>query len=243
MQILIIVNDSLGPPSLIGDEIILRGGYYDVCMPHAEKTGPLVSHRLPASHRGYDGLVIMGGTMDAFDHQGYPAFLPLQQLIRDFHEVEKPVLGICLGAQLIALAFGAQVYRHTQPEIGFIPIELTDAAQHDVLLKDLSKAQTIMQWHQDTFDLPASAELLMSGSACRHQVFRIGTSTYAFQCHFEVTLDLLRDWLCHASDPAPDLLLTMEDQIREHLAAAMVFGQTVTRRWLNLLTSRSEKVS
>ena len=235
MQILIIVNDPIGPPSLVGNEIILRGDYYDVCLPHSDVNSPLSSNTLPTSHSGYDGLVIMGGIMDAFDNEGYPAFLPLQQLIRDFHEAEKPVLGICLGAQLIALAFGASVYRHTISEIGFVPLHLTEAAQNDALLKELNATQTIMQWHQDTFDLPISATLLMSGSDCHHQAFRVGASTYGFQCHFEVTLDLLRDWLRSSTSASPELISTIEIQIHEHLAAAMVFGQTVTRRWLDLV--------
>ena len=239
MQILIIVNDPIGPPCLIGHEIILRGGYYEVCLPHAEVAHHLATNLLPVSHHAYDGLVILGGAMDAFDHEGYPAFLPIQQLIRDFHEAGKPVLGVCLGAQLIAQAFDAQVYRHSVSEIGFTPLYLTDAAQQDTLLKGLNATQTIMQWHQDTFDLPEPATLLMSGSECHHQAFCIGPSTYAFQCHFEVTLDLLHVWLRSATTPPPALLQTIETQIREHLAAAMVFGQTITRRWLKLVENNT----
>ena len=176
-HILMVLNDYLGTPGLLGQVITQRGGYYQSYQPHrpyalTPGTGPT----LPMDHRPYHGLVVLGGAMDAWNDADYPAFQRILQLIRAFHDAGKPVLGICLGAQLLARAFGAPVYRHHHPEIGFHSLQRLDTARGDPLLHGLPAELSIMQWHYDTFDLPTEATLLMSGQDCRHQVFRVGRS-------------------------------------------------------------------
>jgi GMP synthase-like glutamine amidotransferase len=245
MHIFVIVNDFSGTTGIVGDRIIERGGYYEVCHPHVATAYPTQTNTLPGTGAGYDGLIVMGGAMDAFDDAGYPQFQNVLQLIRDFHEAGKPVLGICLGVQLITRAFAGAVYRHSGLEIGFTELTVTAAGCEDPLLRDLAARQWIFQWHQDTFDLPGQALLLMSGDNCRHQAIRIGDGTYGFQCHFEVTLDMVREWLRNGAAKLtaehPQVLADSERQLQTHLAAAQRFGNTVTRRWLDLVEARKNQ--
>ena len=140
-----------------------------------------------------DGLIFMGGPMSANDDVSYVR--RELSLIQRAASLGKPVLGICLGAQLIAKALGARVYRNATKEIGWYPIFWTDAAAGDSLLAGLSGSDTVFHWHGETFDLPAGAEWLASSEACRHQAFRWGSNIYGFQFHLEVTPELIADWV------------------------------------------------
>lgn len=137
-------------------------------------------------------LIFMGGPMSANDDLPY-----LQreiECIRAAHAAGIPMLGICLGAQLIAKALGGAVQRNPVKEIGWFPIEFTDAAAHDPLFSGLNQPETVFHWHGETFDLPPGAELLASSENCRNQAFRLGPNTYALQFHLEVTPDMISDW-------------------------------------------------
>ncbi|RJF86868.1 type 1 glutamine amidotransferase [Oleomonas cavernae] len=242
MNILCIQNDLRTPPGLAGLALIEAGCRLDVIAPHdgwssrqpAADTAPL-----PADDAGYDGLMVLGGPMHAGNDRDYPALAQVAGLIRRFTAADKPVLGICLGAQLIARAFGARVYPHAITEIGFLPLDLLDAAAGDPVLGGLAARQHVMQWHEDTFDLPEGATLLMTGETCRHQAFRIARATYAFQCHFEVTADIAREWMRGraqwVAEERPEVLLDFEDGLHRHLPQAARFAVDVTRRWLELM--------
>ncbi len=146
-----------------------------------------------ANLRGADGLIIMGGPMSANDDLPY-----LRQeldLIREAVSAELPVLGVCLGAQLIAKALGARVYRNPVKEIGWYKVQWTEAAARDPLHHDLSGSETVFQWHGETFDLPPRAELLATSEACRQQAYRVGSNIYGLQYHLEVTPHIIADWL------------------------------------------------
>jgi GMP synthase (glutamine-hydrolysing) len=116
------------------------------------------------------------------------------QLIEEFAALDRPVLGICLGAQLIARAAGARVYRNAVKEIGWAPVYWTDAGRHDGLFTGLDQPENVLHWHGETFDLPAGAEWLAWSDACRHQAFRLGRA-YGVQFHLEVTPAMVADWL------------------------------------------------
>ncbi len=199
--------------------------------------------RLPASDAGHAGLVVLGGVMNAHDDAGYPHLAEAAYLIAAFHARAKPVLGICLGAQLIARACGGRVRRHAVSELGFTPLTLTPAAARDPLLAGLSSPQWIFQWHDDSFDLPAGAELLMTNGACRNQAFRLGEATYGIQGHCEVTRDLLGLWLVesraagyHAAQP--DFYARIDGEMATHIAAALRFCRTIGERWAGLVMAR-----
>jgi GMP synthase (glutamine-hydrolysing) len=141
------------------------------------------------------GLVILGGPMSANDTGEYPFLCVELDWIRRALDIELPTLGICLGAQLMAKALGAKVYRNPVKEIGWYEIELLGPWLSDPIFFDCQPRETVFQWHGDTFDLPAGATHLARTPHCDRQVFRVGTSAYGVQFHVEMTLALLEDWL------------------------------------------------
>ncbi len=138
------------------------------------------------------GLIFMGGPMSVNDD------LPYQRreltCIREAAERRQPVLGICLGAQLIAKALGARVYRNATKEIGWFDIHLTEAGQSDPLFAGLDPTEMVFHWHGETFDLPEGATWLAYSERCRHQAFRANENILALQFHFEVTPEIIADW-------------------------------------------------
>jgi GMP synthase-like glutamine amidotransferase len=174
---------------------------------------------------GADGLIFMGGPMSANDDLPY---------IR--HELEiitaaisrgLPILGVCLGSQLIAKALGARVYPNNVPEIGWYPVHWTPAAAHDRLHQGLEAPETVFHWHGETFDLPPGAELLASSEACRNQAYSAGANVYGLQYHLEVTPEMLDDW--RTEIPTPIDPHANAARLKE--IAAQVFG-----RWCDLIT-------
>jgi GMP synthase-like glutamine amidotransferase len=137
-------------------------------------------------------LIFMGGPMSANDD--LPYLHQEIELIRSAYAAGIPMLGICLGSQLIAKALGGSVYRNPVKEIGWFPIEFTDAARQDPLFSQLEQPETVFHWHSETFDLPPGAELLAHSVGCRHQAFRLRDNVYGLQFHLEVTPAMIADW-------------------------------------------------
>lgn len=143
------------------------------------------------SLESYDALVVMGGPMSANDDLPY-----LRQEIECTRRavlLGMPVLGICLGAQLLARALGAEVRKNHAKEIGWFEVQFTPAAEEDPLFGGLA-TETVFHWHGETFDLPSGAELLASSELCRNQAFRGGEGVYGLQFHLEVTPEMIADW-------------------------------------------------
>ena len=141
---------------------------------------------LPADAAGFDGAVVLGGPQSAADDGTSPYIPRLLDLMRGFADADRPILGICLGAQLLARAHGERVYQHSLMERGFKPVETTPAGADDPVMGSLGPVRHIMQWHYDTFDLPKDAVLLATGPDCANQAFRLGDSQYGLQFHPEV---------------------------------------------------------
>jgi GMP synthase-like glutamine amidotransferase len=139
----------------------------------------------------YDALIFLGGPMSVNDD--LPDLQHEMECIRQAMSQRQPVLGICLGAQLIARAVGATVRRNPAKEIGWYGLRFTEAAAGDRLFHGLSE-ETVFHWHGETFDLPHGAELLASSDLCRNQAFRIGENVYGLQFHLEVTPVMIADW-------------------------------------------------
>ncbi|WP_182111301.1 MULTISPECIES: type 1 glutamine amidotransferase [unclassified Actinotalea] len=137
------------------------------------------------------GVVVMGGPMSADDDERYPGLRAERRLLADAVDADVPVLGICLGMQLLARALGAPVHRAHGTEIGFAPVEVVE---HDPVLAPLGQRPTVLHWHSDAADLPTGATLLASTPATPVQAFRAG-SALGLQFHLEVDADLLRTWL------------------------------------------------
>ncbi len=236
LNILSIQNEAISPPGYVGERIHRRGGTIEDVMPqHGDP--------IPASHGPYDGVLVLGGTMDAFDDEKNPQFQPLIRLLQGFHGAEKPILGICLGAQLAARTFEKRVYRHHELEIGFTEVEITAAGAATPLLSGLARRQWLMEWHQDTFDLPDGAELIVTGERCPNQGFRIGRHVYAFQFHFEANKPLLRSWiragLASVEKHHPDFPARMEREFQRHMAGQAAFARHISDRWLDLVEERA----
>jgi GMP synthase (glutamine-hydrolysing) len=145
---------------------------------------------LPESLRGYDGIIVMGGTMGAYEGERYPFLRDEIGLLGQALASERPALGVCLGSQLLAAAAGARVYTGPSIEVGWLPVRrLAD----DHWLSGWPDEFEPLHWHGDTFDLPVGATLVASSTAYPHQAFRIG-SGLGLQFHVEATAEMARSW-------------------------------------------------
>jgi GMP synthase (glutamine-hydrolysing) len=182
-------------------------------------------------------LVILGGPIGAYEDDLYPFLKKELALITAQLAASKPVLGICLGAQLIARALGARVYPGRAKEIGWKPLRLTEAGEK--LLSPL-KRLPVLHWHGDTFDLPPGAINLASTDICDHQAFAVGDTVLAFQFHPEAQEPGFERWLIgHACEIAatPNVSVTALREDAAHFAAASAqAGQSVLRAWLHGLS-------
>jgi GMP synthase-like glutamine amidotransferase len=140
-------------------------------------------------------LVFLGGPMAVYEEDRYPFLKWEKSLIRSGIKRGIPMLGVCLGAQLIAAAAGAEVYHGNFKEVGWYPISMTVEGQVDSLLGYLPESLTVFQWHEDGFDLPQGAQRLASSVYYGNQAFRIGKRIYGLQFHLEVTPAIIDRWM------------------------------------------------
>lgn len=143
----------------------------------------------------YRGLVVLGGPMNVEDQARRPHLRTELKAIEQALAQDKPVLGICLGAQLLAHVLGAPVRRNPVAEIGWYPLEATTQGARDPVLSPLPSGSPVFQWHSCTFDLPAGASQLARTASCEQQAFRYGRAAYGFQFHLEMDQPLIERWL------------------------------------------------
>lgn len=172
------------PPGLIGEALRDRGIATETIQTFA-------GDRVPDTMNGRDALVVMGGPMGVYEQDRYPNLGKEISLIRNAIETSKPVLGVCLGSQLLAAALGADV-APAQKEIGWFQVTLTGEAAGDPLLRDAGGSFTPFHWHGDAFDLPPGASLLASSALTPRQAFRHGESAYGFLFHMEMDESMVR---------------------------------------------------
>lgn len=134
----------------------------------------------------YDALTVMGGPMGVYEEDAYPWLKQEKGHIRAAIDAGKPVLGICLGAQLIAASLGAKVAPHSHKEIGWFPVAVEDSVAGHPILSGLNPAMTVLHWHGDRFEIPVGAVRLMSSAACDNQAFLYGKHVLGLQFHLEM---------------------------------------------------------
>lgn len=237
MKILTLQNNDISPSGVIGQAIREAGGTEDVRFPeHGDA--------VPAEAAGHDGLLVLGGTQHAADDVAYP-YLPAQLVaIRAFVATGKPVLGICLGSQLLARALGGAVRRHHTPEIGFTAIEATAAGVADPLLQGLTPLPRLIHWHYDTFDLPDGAQRLATNAVCPNQAFTAGPGIYGLQFHLEVTAEIVEGWVGSFSareGVVPDFYRTDRDWPVRDLPLSAAFARQAGLRWMEMVRAARQR--
>lgn len=150
---------------------------------------------VPRSISGYRGLIVLGGPMGVYEHDTYPFINAEIELIESALKTGVPMLGICLGAQLLARAAGAKVYKGGAKEIGWYRVRQTAAGVNEKLTLGFPNEYTVFQWHGDTFDVPPGAVNLASSELFPNQFIKVGNCAYGVQFHLEVTEPMVAQWL------------------------------------------------
>ncbi len=164
---------------------------------------------LPRGNGEFNAVISMGGPMNVYEEEKYPFLRDETTFLKEVVEAGVPVMGVCLGAQMIAKACGKKVYRAPAEEIGWCEITLTESAGDDILFKNLPGSLTVFQWHGDTFDIPEGGVLLATSPVCRNQAFRY-KQAYGLQFHVEVTRNMLKEWF-EDSEKKDEILLKYDE--------------------------------
>lgn len=195
----------------------------------------------------YRGLIVLGGPMNVEDRTQRGHLLTELKAIERMLELERPVLGICLGAQLLAHVLGAPVPKMDAPEIGWHLLQTTTHGRSDPLLGVLGDATPLFQWHGFRFELPAGATHLMRGDHCEYQAFRYGERAYGFQFHLEMDAALIERWLASPVYREQLAGATQDaDAIRtltaRHIAGMQQHANDVFNRFLDLVGRPQRRV-
>jgi GMP synthase (glutamine-hydrolysing) len=189
---------------------------------------------IPKDVKGLGGLIVMGGPQTVYHLDEHPYLREEMALIESALKAAKPILGVCLGSQLLAATLGAQVRRGEQREIGWYPVRLLDAAKEDRLLGGLPAEFVAAHWHSDVFDLPKDAIALASSEKTPLQAFRYGAKAYGFLFHAEMTREILTALVAEFGDGLKRVGLDGDAILVEaerHLPALGSIGNTIFSRW------------
>ncbi len=163
----------------------------------------------------FDMLAVMGGPMNVYEHNRYPWLVSEKDFIRQAIDAEKKVVGVCLGAQLLAAALGGKVTANRQKEIGWYPIQLTPQAAQSKAFSTTSLEMMVFHWHGDTFSPPPGAVHLASSTACENQAFQYSDHVLGLQFHLEYSAESIEKILVNCSDELIDApCIQTEDEIR-----------------------------
>ena len=183
------------------------------------------------------GLVVLGGPMGVYDNKHYPFLDSAMRLINQALKEEKPVLGICLGSQLLAAVLGASITRGPQKEIGWHSIDLLPAASENPLMSEIEKSFMGYHWHGDCFDLPKGASALASSERTACQAFAYGPKAYGILFHMEVTEQVIGDMVRRFDDEVREEGLDGERILADaaqHLNALQANGRVFFQNWASL---------
>jgi len=233
MRILVVENWPHATLGLLGKALAEAGAE-----PHIVQT-----HRgdaLPSSVDGFNALIVLGGGQDALDDARYPYLAEEARLIRVFAEEDRAVLGVCLGAQLVARAYGAENILARPIEFGWHPVRATQAGRADPVLAAIGESTPLFHWHVDTFTLPPGAVNLAGSDMTPVQAFRVGRAVYGIQFHFEAGTEMVARWnddyAGEIVDIDPGWFQRHPDEAARHGAAADAAGLALARAWTALAT-------
>jgi GMP synthase (glutamine-hydrolysing) len=234
VDVLVLQHIACEPPGIYEDALLEHGArIYRVELDEGEP--------LPDG-REFAAVVAMGGPMSANDEDGLPWLRAEKAFIAETVRAGTPFFGACLGAQLLAASLGGEVTAGPAPEVGLLPVFLTEAADDDPLFAGLPRELRTLQWHGDTFVLPEGAVLLASSPAYPNQAFRFGRAAYGIQFHLELSREMAAEW---AGVPAYAQALTevlgpgaetaLVDQVAAHAEEMRAHGRRMFERWLDLV--------
>jgi GMP synthase (glutamine-hydrolysing) len=186
MDVLVLQHIACEPPGAFEDVLVAAGA--DIHRVELDEGASL------PPWQDFVAIVAMGGPMSVNDDAELPWLTAEKQAIAEAVRAGVPYWGSCLGVQLLAAALGARVYPGSQPEVGVLPVALTDEGRADPVFAGLPTEFETLQWHGDTFDVPEGGVLLASSPAFPNQAFRVGRAAYGVQFHVEVTDQMAREW-------------------------------------------------
>lgn len=186
MKVLCIQNFSNGDPGRVGEALVRCGVECTTVKSYRTDVLP--------DPRSFSAVAVFGSPTSCRDVTDHPELLQVRDLMRKCLEIDKPVLGICYGAQLLAHVLGAEVRRSSTPEYGGYEVRLKPEGRRHALFADFPEFFTAAQFHEDTFDLPTGAEWLAWSGACRHQAFAVGRHV-GLQFHLEATPAMVARWV------------------------------------------------
>ncbi|MFC1567986.1 type 1 glutamine amidotransferase [Pseudomonadota bacterium] len=230
MHILLLQHLEIEPAALIEALIADAGGTIEtVRMDRGESA--------PSALAGYDGMVVMGGPMSANDSH-LPYISDELALLEKAIEADFPVLGLCLGAQLLARAAGAEIVASPVREHGWYPLQRTWDSADDPIFRAIESGLMVFQWHGETFTLPDSATLVATGANVPHQAFRIGSAQYGLQFHVEVDEAIIESWIEAGESEQSELgdngIAAIRSESSEYLPATHAFCREMVSAWLGL---------
>jgi GMP synthase (glutamine-hydrolysing) len=229
VDVLVLQHIDCEPPGVYEDVLRERGA-------HLHRVEVDAGEPLPPWER-FDAIVAMGGPMSANDDDELPWLAEEKALIAAAVHAGMPFWGVCLGVQLLAASLGARVYPGPEPEVGVLPVELTEAARSDAVFGVLPPAFATLQWHGDTFDLPAGAVLLARSKPYPNQAFRYARA-YGVQFHLEVSAAMAREWAdvpAYTASLGPGGAAALLRAVEEHADEMLANGRTLFERWLDLV--------
>ncbi|UCI07237.1 type 1 glutamine amidotransferase [Mesorhizobium sp. B1-1-8] len=229
MRVLVVQNFDNEGLGQIGAALVEAGADIDLRKPYR-------GDALPEHSDGHDAMVVLGGAQNALDDEICPYFPRLMDLTRDFADKDRSVLGICLGSQLLARAFGGKNQIGGATEFGWHEVSLTPAAKSDPVLEKLPENFPTFEWHDDTFELPQQAVRLAGSAVAENQAFRLGRAVYGFQFHFEADRPMVRDWSTSfaslIAERNPDWNDRLDDEMARNGPDADAAGLAIARAWV-----------
>jgi GMP synthase-like glutamine amidotransferase len=239
-KFLIIVPETAAPPALIGEALLESGHVYDAIYPtdRFASQSPLSYSGLPSEPGDYAGLIVMGGPMSANDTADHAFLQESMALIRGFAIAKRPVLGVCLGAQVIARAYDGEVFRLGGLEAGYVGMHTTPEAAADPVFAELAGDFAAFHTHYEGVRNIPEATVLATGGMSAVQAFRVGATTYGLQFHPEVTIDIARDWVRKFGavfcKDEPRLITDLDRSFAAHFQDSSRFCRKLIQNWTNL---------